>query len=485
MLDSWLSVLSNVHGGADIPRAPFLRLVPALVWALLAVPGLSSAGAEALCPVGDQAPPSETGKRSPNIVLIAVDTLRADRLGLYGHSRPTSKALDRLAGHAWVYDHAVSPAPWTTPSFAAILTGRSPGSLGLTERPIPLPREVETLAEGLKNRGYATAGIVSHLFVGRQYGFDRGFDFWDQRHAGGHTYVSSAAVADLGTACLGSLASTGKPFFLFAHFFDPHYDFIAHPEHAFGEPYEGPLKVGNDNFEQLRQLARRGMLSAADRRHLFDLYDSEIAYTDAHIGRLLRELERRGLYDDTVVVMVADHGEMLGERDGRAIGHTQYLYEELIRVPFLLKLPGAEPPHGRVPDVVGLVDLTPTLLMLAGAPGPAPSRSLIPDGGGRVARRQVFSQTRRWRRLDAIYEGSWKLIVDQSSGRRLLFDLSRDPLERKSLRRREPARVVRMEKALEAHLARQRRDAAALADRAEPALTPEQLKALKALGYGG
>ena len=438
-----------------------------------------------LCPIPTRTRPAPP-EGAPNILLIAVDTLRADRLGLYGHDRPTSPHLDRLGEDAWVYERAVAAAPWTTPSFAAVMTGLSPGALGIEGEPLPLPREVETLAEGLSELGYETAGVVSHLYVGRQYGFHRGFDFWDQQNAGGHTYVSSAKVSSLASACLDSLSRDDRPFFLFAHFFDPHYDFILHGEHAFGEPYEGNLTVGKNNFEFLRSMARQGRMTDDDRRHLLDRYDSEVAFTDAHVGRLLDDLRRRGLYEDTAVIFVADHGEMLGKRNPRWIGHTQFLFEELIRVPLVIKLPRSAGPRaartGRVEDVVSLVDLAPTLLQLAGSSS-TDDRSLIPKPGGRVSGGPVFSQTRRWRSLDAVYQFPYKLVVDRKTLRRLLYDLSKDPAERRNLASTQPERAVAMYALLQARQAEEARSAARLAPRAEPTLSREQREALKSLGY--
>ena len=450
----------------------------------------STAAASTLCRLPDYDPAKTPPKHAPNVLLIAVDTLRADHLQLYGHGRATSKNLDALAADSWIFEKAISPAPWTTPSFAGILTGRHPGALGISDKPTPLPSEVSTLAESLQDMGYATAGLVSHYYVGEKFGFHRGFDAWDQRYAGGHNRVSSEGIQRMAKACFSNFARAKRPFFLFTHFFDPHYDYLEHRGFKFGEPYNGEITSRGNNFERLRAIAKAGRLTPDDRRHLTDRYDSEIAYTDSHIGLLLDELKKRGLYEDTLIVFLSDHGEMFGERNARWIGHTRYLFDELVRVPLMIKLPKAKTPsqarprmRGRVSGTVSLVNVFPTVMDVVSPHIRWKERSLIPDSQGRVQDEPVFTQTRRWRHVDAVYDGPWKLTVDQSSGRQLLYNLEKDPGEKNNVARDHPEQASKMGKALGSWLKELQSFASRWAPTAEPVLTDEEIEALRSLGY--
>ncbi len=440
-------------------------------------------GKENLCRLPEISTPTQKGL--PNVVILAVDTLRADRLSLYGHDRETSPNLDRLGRDSLVFDRAIAPAPWTTPSFAGVFTGRHPGELGIGFDPLPLPEEIPTLAEELSSRGYATAGIVSHFFIGTKYKFNRGFGFWDQRYAGGHATVSSDGVSGLASDCLDVLVETDRPFFLFAHFFDPHYDYLEHQSFPFSEGYEGELHSGGDNFEELRSMAKTGQLTAQDREYLFDLYDSEVAFTDSRIGLLIDKLRDAGVYDDTLIIFVADHGEMFGERNDRWIGHTQFLFDELIRIPLVVKLPHAEgqPPRiGRIEKTVSLVDLMPSTLKLID-PSYSASRSVFPDSKGNLSDLPVFSQTRRWRDLDAMYEGPWKLVYDRKTHRPLLYNLETDPGERRNVAQDHPKRLAKMREELDLWKKALGVGASKVSGQVAPTLTGEEMEKLRSLGY--
>jgi arylsulfatase A-like enzyme len=413
-----------------------------------------------------------------DVVLIAVDTLRADHLGFLGYERATSPHLDALARDALVFEHAIAPAPWTTPSFAAVFTGVHPGALGIRE-PVPLPAEAVTLAEILCRAGWQTAGVVSHTYVGQRYGFDRGFAHWDESSAGGHAFVSSERVTDLAIRSLDRLAEAPAPFFLFVHYFDPHYDFQEHPDFPFSAGYTGSVRSEADNIGTLQQLAREGALDAADLQSLRDRYDSEIAFTDHHIGRLLGRLKQRGRYDGALVVFLADHGEGFAERPDRWIGHGVHLYDELVHVPLLLKLP-ARARIGRVTDPVSTADVPATVLDVLGNPAEAPGRSLLRPA---PAPPPVFSQT--WSRgtQRAVVEGRWKLIRRERSGRSELYDLRRDPGELQDVSRHHPDVVDRLERVLSEWREEQEALARRFSATERPLLSPEDRERLRGLGY--
>lgn len=401
--------------------------------------------------------------RGPSVVLVVVDTLRADRLGPYGGARPVSPNIDRLASRALVFDRAIAPAPWTSPSVASMLTGLAPAELGYT-LPFPprLPDRFATLAERFRDRGYRTAGIVAHDFLSRALGFAQGFERWDESDAGGHGSITSGSVTDKALAFLEE-ADRDRPFFLFLHYFDPHFDFIEHPGHVFGAPYEGCVTSGHPILD-LHRLA--GCLGPPDIQRLFDIYDSEIAFTDEHLGRLFDRLAEPR-HAGTVVVFTADHGESFAER-GTWIGHTKLLYQEVVHVPLLAAGPGIV--SRRVGDTFSLSRL-PELIdaLLAGSP----QAGLDSPG-------PAISETRRMAQMVSVVLGPHKLIWDLEDDRRVLYDLVQDPGERVDLAPERSETVEELEHVLRDHLAR---TGARAPSPETPRLSPQQLERLRSLGY--
>jgi arylsulfatase len=415
----------------------------------------------------------------PSVLLIVIDTLRADHLGCYGYARNTSPSIDALARRSLLFRNAASAAPWTTPAMGAILSGLHPGAFGLTSEPVVLAPDLPSLPKSLQALGYTTYGVVSHFYIGRKYGFDQGFESWNEDHAGGHTYVSSPGVTDEALEALRR-ARARRPFFLFVHYFDPHYDYLEH-EHRFSADYEGDFRSHGDNMLELRRAALEGRFSERDVQHLNDLYDSEIRFTDDHVGRLLDWLERHDLYDETLIILTGDHGEAFLDRDDRWIGHTRTLFQELIHVPLLIKLPGSREAR-EIESQVSTVDLFPTVMDVVGAQPPfmpdLEERSLAGEPGERPA----FAETQRWANLQMVARGRWKLIRDTKTGRSRLFDLRTDPRERTDLAQRMPSLVADLERQRERWDQRnqeQRRHRKAV----EPQLTPEETLRLRGLGY--
>lgn len=371
----------------------------------------------------------EEPKPQPNVVLIVVDTLRVDHLGCYGQSRPTSPRIDALAADGVRYAHAYSQAPWTTPSVASFLTSLYPTEIGITERPDRLADRFVLLSELLRAHGWATGAVVSHYFLGAKWNLGQGFDLYDEHNVLGHDGICSAGVSDSALAFIDE--NRAGPWFLFAHYFDPHYDYIEHPEHPFSDPsYDGPVRSGMA-YTELRDMGPR--LAAADLAHLGALYDSEIAFTDRHIGRLLDGLAERGLYDDALIILTADHGEELMDR--HTIGHGGTLYNELIHVPLIVKYPGREGAGRVVEGNVGLIDLYPTVTeyLQVALEHRVSGRSFLSGGpGSEPSPRLVFSET-NWGHWRAVINGRMKLIRRLSNGRRFFFDLASDPGERRDL----------------------------------------------------
>jgi len=426
--------------------------------------------------------------RGPNVVLIALDTVGAEHLGDEVPGLGHTPNLDALAASGVRFRHAYATAPWTQPSIASLFTSRMPSSHGVVRLRNVLPDTATTLAERLHEVGYETAGFVTHDLLRRRLGYAQGFDHWDESHVGGHRAVTSERLTD---AVIGWLdeRTSDAPFFLFVHYFDPHFVYQHHAEHDLTAGYDGPLQPGMDIWA-LRD--RRAALTERDLAYLVGLYREEIAFTDRHVGRLLRRLDSFGGAEGNAVVVVADHGEEF-MRHGW-IGHTRTLYDELLRVPFLARLPGV--PAGRVVDTpVSLLDVAPTLLAVAGAnPDPgAAGLSLLPslvEGAAPAARdlhaevsfeapeRDVHEEQTVF--LTALMRGDLKLVHDLVADRYALFDRAADPEELED-RFASHAEAERLREALDSFEAERGRDSLGEVE----SLTPDdaELERLRALGY--
>ena len=301
----------------------------------------------------------------PHVVLIMIDTLRRDHVHAYGYPRETTPSIDALARSAIRYDRAYSQSSWTTPSTASILTGRYPSQLGVRKQTDPLPDHATLLPEILRAHGYRTGAVVSHVFISERWNFDQGYDEFDASNSRGHAAVTSASVSDAAIEFIESSFPQG-PSFLLVHYFDPHFDYIEHEDFRFSEDtdYEGWVKSGM-LFGDLRR--KRHEMNDDDFRRLLALYDSEIAFTDHHIGRVLDAIRALGFWDESLVVLSADHGEEFMEHDKFAHGRT--LYEEQIRVPLIIKWPNAK--QGAVSRrLVQSIDVLPSLLDYLEVPPP-------------------------------------------------------------------------------------------------------------------
>ena len=237
-----------------------------------------------------------------NLLLIVVDTLRADHLGSYGHGRSVSPEIDELASAGVRFERAYATAPWTQPSVASMLTGLYPASHGADRLLRVLPASADTLAERLQKAGYATAAVVSHYLLGPRFGFDQGFETFVYGNAVDAGRFSTPGVSARANELLDRFARQKRPFFLFLHYFDPHYSYERHPHYGYAAEDGGGRLDGEQSVEELRALDPPP--DAAEAAFVRDLYDEEIRFTDAGIGRVLDRLERLGLADDTVVVLV-------------------------------------------------------------------------------------------------------------------------------------------------------------------------------------
>jgi arylsulfatase A-like enzyme len=417
-------------------------------------------------------------RRDINVLLIVIDTLRRDRMGVYGHLRNTTPRISKLAESSVVYERALSQAPWTTPSVASLLSSTYPTMLGIENHRSVLPESADLLPEVLREAGFATGAVVSHSFCSSEWGFSQGFDHFDESNVQGHDAVTSADVTDRATDFLERQAEN-EPWFLFVHYFDPHVAYVHHAEFSFGGPepgYDGPIFSGI-LMRKLRAL--RPQLRPADVREITRLYDSEIAFTDAQVGRLLDRLYERGKFESTLIVLTADHGEEFLEHG--QLGHTQTLYGELIGVPLIIHYPGVA--ASRVHPHVGLVDVYPTITAFLGIEAPASVLGTSLYDSRTAAHRApdaVFSETSRRSRLRAAVADGYKLILDLDTGQRALYDLESDPGETVDIAGRAPQRVAALSERLDAWM---ESSEAARSSAPELTLTPEQEEHLKQLGY--
>ena len=397
------------------------------------------------------------GPRRPNVLLLTVDTLRPDHLGFYGSSRPTSPLLDRLARESVVFEHAYTPIPRTSPSVASLMTGLDPPIHGLQTLLDVLPDSIETLAERLSAHGYRT-GAIGTRNVAAHTGLDQGFHYFSD-HASLHINHPMARAPHLVDEALGWLERHGdEPFFLWLHVWDPHFRYLPIESGKFRRGTTRPLPIYrrlDQNELSLGQLYFHETLPDDQLEEAIALYDTEILETDQALGRILRHLETTGLRENTLVVFTSDHGEALGEH-GYTFEHGEYLYDETLAVPLLIRWPDGRAAGQRVHGNVSLTDIRPTIEATLGlepsTPGLDLSRSCSPPEGEPAAAhsrlldaRVLFSQTGRQffpenpRRYlpglagnwEAARQGDWKLIrIPTPSGPQYeLYDLANDPRE--------------------------------------------------------
>lgn len=389
------------------------------------------------------------------IVLISIDTLRADRLPAYGYAAGRTPHIDRLAADGVLFERTYAHAPLTLPSHASMFSGRLPFEHGVRDNLGFAVRDDERLlAPLLRDAGYATGGAISAYVLRRDTGIARGFDFWDEQFDVVSPEATLGAVQRDGAVTVARLTAwmagqAGSRVFAFLHLFEPHSPYTPPPHHAAAGPYDG-----------------------------------EVAYADELVGRLLASLDERGLYDRATIVLLSDHGEGLGDHGEQ--GHGVFLYDEIVRVPFIVKLPGREAAGRRVADPVQHIDLVPTLLELAGLdrPGDLRGRSLAPLLGSRpgtIAEQAIYAESLYprfhfgWSELYSLTDERYRYI---KAPREELYDLQHDPGERRNLAAERVPTVTMARSALDTLVAGRAIEGPA-------AVTAETRERLQALGYIG
>lgn len=420
------------------------------------------AAALAACGGGDK-------REARRVVLISCDTLRADRLGMYGHARDTSKELDRFAADATVYESAWCAAPVTVPALSSLHSGLLPHEIGATyTNRNQMPADVRTLAEKVRDAGIATAAFVSNGVLKRapaelgDVGLQQGFQLYDDemRDKELQRPIVERVAPDTADAALrwleGRKQSGEDEFFLWIHFQDPHGPYTPPKEmDVYSSPPLAPRlpaadkSVGARNaipaYQFLPTEAPAGERSGEPSRYT-DLYDAEIRYFDAHAGRVLQWLRDQGWYDDALIVFTADHGESLGER-GWWFCHGESLHAEQTRVPLVVREPRAAGAAAarREARPASHLDLMPTILDALGIEAPR-MRGVSLLGTRPPAERPLSSylgSPAQGRMAYAISDGRWRLVADARDPLQL-HDLAADPKELVDLSAANPGVVKRL-----------------------------------------
>jgi choline-sulfatase len=408
------------------------------------------------------APPSPPAG-PPNVLIVTIDTLRADRVGVYGAKDVETPNIDRLAREgAWV-PQATVHVPLTRPSHVSLFTGRYPDEHGIRDNVSPpLAADVPLLAERFQRAGFATGAFIAAVVLDHQSGLARGFDLYSDGFDPGADRKAGDVVAADAIAWMTALASpkpeanAGRPkFFAWVHLYDVHAPYVPPPPYA--------------------------------SRYAGRPYDGTVAWSDEIVGRIVDALRAAGTLDRTLVIVTSDHGEALGEH-GEDV-HGYFVYEATLRVPLVIRGPGVTA-GTRVEGLARTVDLFPTIVDMAGlggGPSPTSGRSLAAAlRGGKADDQPSFAESLMpllqygWSDLRAVRDGRWKYILAPKAE---LFDLQSDPGELHNLADAEPARARALRASIEARLKKEL--ATARTETAAAGIPPEQLERLGALGYVG
>jgi len=382
--------------------------------------------------------PEMTGPEAHNIIIVLVDTLRADHMSLYGYQRPTTPFIDTFASGAIVFERARSQSACTFPSVNSLLTSRYAFDFYIQgEGQMGIPAEYPTVAEILRARGYHTIAVSASPIVratpskeNPNGGFGAGFDVFDESCLWGDAACVNERAMEL-------LEEVQEPFLLYLHYMDPHSHFAPPATHQnqFAGPYDGHDFIAAGDFNPIAEMLYNNgpeiEISDRDLQHLVDLYDDEILYFDGQLEQLVASLGEDNLLDRSLLVFTSDHGEEFLEHGH--IGHCRGVWDTLTRVPLLMKFPSIDD-GVRVDAAVQLVDVLPTLLDEFGfddAGVPFEGTTLRPlFEGGKPTRMYAFTDQSKYRAAD---DGRWQFILDGVESKVTLYDLHADPLEKNDL----------------------------------------------------
>ncbi len=452
--------------------------------------------------------PSAVANARPNVLLYLIDTLRADRVGAYGYEAPTTPALDALAGEGLVFEQAYAPGPWTLPSVVSLMLSQPMCRHGVVVDGMKISARATPLAAVLGEAGYATASFIANSYAGRPAGLERGFDVYE-------------GPIDEPAPSVGAFLDETKdqPFFIYMHDVRPHdpheatqeslapfghvdpktlkrirnrslqYRRLTRVDHTAGTP----LGSTENTNEQTAALTRLDELAAS----YGHAYDARIREADRKLAQTLDQLRSRGQLANTLVIVVSDHGEELGEHGGWLHDHS--VYDEVVRAPFIIRLPGGELGGTRINAAVSLLDVAPTIAELTDTPTPSDAfegRSLAPfvaqphgaTNGPFVASMRMNRKKyyRPWKRSRGdqnlvVRDGDWKAIWNVEPDTVELYDIAKDPGEKNDLRALEPQTATRLAAFARDYLERCK-TRRTTPERPTP-LSAEATERLRALGY--
>jgi arylsulfatase A-like enzyme len=412
-----------------------------------------------------------------NIIVVSLDTVRADHLGTYGYPADTSPSLDAFAARGAVFENVWTTAPWTLPAHASLLTGLYPTHHGVRYEKHSLGAEIPSVSEILNQAGFRTGAVVNSIFLSPSFGLGRGYERYekfaeDHGRKGAAGRVTDAALAFL-------RANRGKRVFLFVHYFDVHSDYRS--DRRIEESFGGRKTWVNGTTKQLAELMNgtKHIDEAREIAALVGLYDAGIRQLDDELGRFFDALAAEVWLVSTQVVVTTDHGEELLEHGSVVHGATHY--EEVLRVPLVLHGPGV-PVGVRVVAPVSIVDVLPTVLDFVGVESPTDLDGISLRGAWRspVLNRLIFAEANRAPKVGsrvAVRQGRHKLLFDIESGERELYDLESDPAETRNRVDEDPQRAEMLHSALDA-LQSRRVDDATVGDVSE-----QMRERLRVLGY--
>jgi arylsulfatase A-like enzyme len=425
-----------------------------------------------------------------NVVLVVLDAARASSFGCYGHGGGVTPEVDRIAADGIVFEHAFTPAVYTLGAMSSLWTSQYPdrhhAEVSYADR---LPANRLTLAQALTARGVHTAGFVANAMAGTAFGFDRGFSEFTEVFR---------LFPDLGSRAEGFRRVLPRwlqehrqqRFFAYVHLREPHFPYDPPPPFNTRFGPDAPLDAQQRRDRAWYTDVNQGRVrpTPGQVEHLRRLYEGNLAYADREVGALRQALQDAGLWDKTVLVVTADHGEQLYEHG--YISHSAQVYEQSVKVPLVVRLPQGRGPRGvRNRELVDLLDLAPTFVdvLLGGGVTPAArefqGRSLLPVIAGARGKPGVLSRTVWDRPVYALRDAQHKLVYDSRTGEGKLFDLTADPGETRDLARERPLRADWYRQALQQWLAGLAEGSAPAAPGAADRPTPEQCENLKSLGY--
>jgi arylsulfatase A-like enzyme len=420
----------------------------------------------------------------PNVLVVLVDALRRDHLGTYGYPLPTSPSIDAFASESFRFTRAYSHSTWTKPSIATLFTSLYPEQHGLGRvgfqdeggfQTDVLPKRLVTLAERLSKTDYATAAFSTNVHISRKAGFAQGFDhfFWKR-------LVDAFDLNELLQEWITARDET-VPFFAYLHYMDAHWPYdrkLESESGRFGSTVTTP--PAPEHWSQVPEWAAEH-LTDENLAAIVATYDQEIAFVDRAFGELLDWLGQRGLMEETIIFFVADHGEGFNEHG--ELQHGFAPYEEVTAIPFMVRLPALYRVEPReVPDLVGLVDLMPTVLELVDveAPRKAQGRSAAPLLFGEPMReRPIFVEGAGFRGM----RGGSHSVFMGTQGESLCYDLAADPGESAPMRENQPEPCARLLASLEGLVSQFQLLADSDSSNATVTMDEEEIEALRALGY--